>query len=399
MRDVYIANAMFGDADRAFNATLAAKLRASGLTVFLPQETGENRAKAPSAQEIFVSDTRAIATCRVVLGVLDQETIDCGVASEIGLAFAAGTPVIGLLTDFRQFREGPGRIYKNPYVIGMIERNGRVCHSLDEAVAACKDYLAAAQPAQMDQRVRKLYAEGRPQFTALLRELETWYEPSFDPAAEVVECLAGMEVRKVLDIGCGDGRLGDAIAHRWPGAAYVGVDPAWHGVSTLVTHADLASVSEQDFDVAVMAFVLHDVWDRDSLFERLLPKMRHGGRIVILDLSQDDLPRLVGALRDALWLGPPGRDPRLRPAQISALALRHRLSIATCRVIHRRFSFPDRQRFIAYAGTFGLARGLDLPLLPFPGWSGSLSPDDLADAITFPHSDDRWFLKCLLTIP
>jgi nucleoside 2-deoxyribosyltransferase/SAM-dependent methyltransferase len=399
MIDVYIANAMFGEADRTFNASLEARLKASGLTVFLPQGTAENLAPAPTAQEIFVSDTRAVAASRVVLAVLDQETIDCGVACEIGVAFATGIPVIGLLTDFRQFREGPGRIYKNPYVIGMIERNGRVCHTVDQALAACGDYVNAAQPTEMNQRVRRLYADGQPQFAALLGELATWYEPSFDANAEVLACLAGMEVKKVLDIGCGDARLRSAIVGRWPDTTYAGVDPAWHGVSKFVTYGDLAAVSDRDFDVAVMAFVLHDVWDRDSLFEELLRKTRRGGQIVILDLSQDDLPQLVSALDDALWLGPPKHDPRLRPAQISALASRHGLSVVTCQMIHRRFCFPERRSFIAYAKTFGLACGLDLPLLPFPARSGLVSPEDLADSITFPHADDRWFLKCRLAIP
>jgi nucleoside 2-deoxyribosyltransferase len=130
---VYWANSIFGEADRAFNARCVALLRTAGHVVANPQENLFNeRGASALAGEIFSHDTDQLTRCDVLVACLDQETIDCGVACELGIAWALGKRLIGLYTDFRQQRTDKWRMYKNPYVIGCIESRGRVVSSVDD---------------------------------------------------------------------------------------------------------------------------------------------------------------------------------------------------------------------------------------------------------------------------
>ena len=101
-RQIYWANALFTEADRRFNAYYVKRLREAGYDVFLPQEADVNEGILPTAEDIFRVDTTAVMNSCLLVACLDQETIDSGVACEIGLAYAFGIPIIGLYTDIRQ---------------------------------------------------------------------------------------------------------------------------------------------------------------------------------------------------------------------------------------------------------------------------------------------------------
>jgi nucleoside 2-deoxyribosyltransferase len=129
-RQIYWANALFTEADRKFNAYYVERLREVGYDVFLPQEAAVNEEILPTAEDVFRVDTTAVINSCLLVACLDQETIDSGVACEIGLAYAFGIPIIGLYTDIRQYRQGPGKMYKNLYVIGAIESIGEIVRSV-----------------------------------------------------------------------------------------------------------------------------------------------------------------------------------------------------------------------------------------------------------------------------
>ncbi|MFW9957891.1 MAG: nucleoside 2-deoxyribosyltransferase [Candidatus Odinarchaeota archaeon] len=139
-KKIYWANALFSEADRKFNEDSVARVRAAGYSVFLPQEAFIADAD-PTNEEIFRVDTEELQSCDVVVACLDQFPIDSGVACEIGVAYGANIPVIGLYTDIRSKRVGPGRMYKNQYVLGAIEANGEVVPSVDELLKTLPKYL------------------------------------------------------------------------------------------------------------------------------------------------------------------------------------------------------------------------------------------------------------------
>jgi nucleoside 2-deoxyribosyltransferase len=138
---IYWANALFSEADRRFNEDCAERLRAAGYTVFLPQETSLTFDKAPTNAEIFKIDTTEIQSADILIACIDQFPIDSGVACEIGIAHAYGIPIIGLYTDIRSKREGPGRMYKNQYVIGAIEASGEIVYSMDQLMQVISKYF------------------------------------------------------------------------------------------------------------------------------------------------------------------------------------------------------------------------------------------------------------------
>jgi nucleoside 2-deoxyribosyltransferase len=102
-------------------------LRKGGYQVFLPQEAAVNKPieeSSPSAEDIFRGDTSEILESDLLIACIDQETIDCSVACEIGVAFAYGIPVVGLYTDIRQYRKGRGQMYKNLWLFSKFSRKG-----------------------------------------------------------------------------------------------------------------------------------------------------------------------------------------------------------------------------------------------------------------------------------
>ena len=139
-KKIYWANALFSEADWEFNVMAAKRIREEGYDVFLAQEAFSKDAD-PTNEEIFRIDTGELKTCDIVVAFIDQFPIDTGVACEIGVAYGLGIPVVGLYTDIRAMREGQGRMYKNQYVLGAIEVNGEIVHSLDDVFKVLPKYL------------------------------------------------------------------------------------------------------------------------------------------------------------------------------------------------------------------------------------------------------------------
>ncbi len=82
-------------------------------------------------------------------------TIDAGVASEIGVAYAKGIPVLGLYTDSRQQgADNQQKLaalqtvaenqfhYVNLYTVGLIKLNGEIYSSEAALLAGLADYLS-----------------------------------------------------------------------------------------------------------------------------------------------------------------------------------------------------------------------------------------------------------------
>ncbi|KRL86473.1 nucleoside 2-deoxyribosyltransferase [Lacticaseibacillus pantheris] len=150
---IYFANGLFSQADFDFNAKIVARLRAdvTGLDIYLPQENDSINDKEAYANSKMIAhaDTDELVASDLVIAVLDGITIDAGVASEIGVAYAKGIPVIGLYTDSRRLGATNQQKldalqevaenqfhYMNLYTTGLIKLNGEIVTSVDELVEA-----------------------------------------------------------------------------------------------------------------------------------------------------------------------------------------------------------------------------------------------------------------------
>lgn len=155
---IYFASPLFTEMEFTFNQVLVNKIRREypTLDIFLPQEQGEINDKNAYADSKMIAmlDTQAVLESDLMIAVLDGQVIDPGVASEIGIAYQAGIPIIGLYTDSRQLgADNQKKIdalqtvaesqfaYVNLYTVGLIKLNGIIVSSSDHLLQVLPDYL------------------------------------------------------------------------------------------------------------------------------------------------------------------------------------------------------------------------------------------------------------------
>lgn len=160
--NIYFAAPLFAKSDLLYNAMLVKKIRAvsEDLTIYLPQENEAINDKTAYADSkmIALADTEKVLESDLMIALLDGLTIDAGVASEIGVAYAKGIPVIGLYTDSRQQGGShPKKLealqqvaenqfhYLNLYTVGLIKLNGSIVSDETELLEALKVYLKGGQ--------------------------------------------------------------------------------------------------------------------------------------------------------------------------------------------------------------------------------------------------------------
>ncbi len=408
MARVYWANALFSAADRRFNEACAGVLRASGHDVLLPQAGAANAQNAPTPEVIFRADATELLSCDFLVACLDQETIDSGVACEIGLAYAAGIPVLALLTDMRQFRQGEGRIYKNPFVIGAIERVGGVFSSVEELAGALAELSAAPRESAVHfDQVASMYDD-------FVDQLESWYEPRWTTPDCIEDALGSLHRTNILEVGCGTGRVAARIADHIPEADVLGFDPAEEMIlaaknlrdgrrrlrfTSSKTVVDEAAAA-QGFDTIVTTFALHDIREKSGWFRWVSGLLRVGGELLIVDLSAFDLSHLGRLLRQELAAPVGAPDPRLNPAALAAMAAATGFETTSCSLFMPSVTFKSPEDLSCFLTIFGVGAGFDFPL-PVAGLLSHLDADLIMKAcrrFRFPLIDRRAFVQWNLVL-
>lgn len=157
-KQLYFASPLFSNMERFYNEYLVKKIRERypDQVVYLPQEQGDinDKESFADAKMIATYDTNALLESKLMLAVIDGPVIDVGVASEIGVAYQAGIPILALFTDSRQ--QGAHNTkkiaalhdiaesqfpYANLYTIGLIKLNGLVLNDEDVWLDTIKNYL------------------------------------------------------------------------------------------------------------------------------------------------------------------------------------------------------------------------------------------------------------------
>lgn len=154
---IYFASPLFSNMERIYNADVVSRIRNQypDIEVYLPQEQGDINDKSSYADSVMIAklDTQELLSSDLLIAVLDGITVDAGVASEIGVAYQAGIPVLGLYTDSRQ--EGYDNkekiealselaesqfSYVNLYTVGLIKLNGHLTNSEEDLINRIVDY-------------------------------------------------------------------------------------------------------------------------------------------------------------------------------------------------------------------------------------------------------------------
>jgi nucleoside 2-deoxyribosyltransferase len=96
-------------------------------------------------------DAEGVRAANVLVAWLDGPVVDDGTACEIGMfaqLVASGDPhyrgIVGVVTDLRLQRRRGNAVGDgmNLFVVGAVEAAGRICWSVDDAVAALKELAA-----------------------------------------------------------------------------------------------------------------------------------------------------------------------------------------------------------------------------------------------------------------
>jgi nucleoside 2-deoxyribosyltransferase len=144
---VYVAGPLFSEAERAWLDALAARLRGEGFDCFVPHENFPELADV-TLEQVYRIDSEGLQSANALVAWLDGPIVDDGTASEIGmfaeLCRSGGAHyrgIIAITTDIRLERRRAVNVVgggMNLFVAGAIESCGRICHSVDEAVAALR---------------------------------------------------------------------------------------------------------------------------------------------------------------------------------------------------------------------------------------------------------------------
>jgi len=130
---IYLAAPLFSEAERTYNAMLAALLHQNLFEVYLPQEAGDDSDTRgdPEQHRLFEKNLQAIDESDLIVAVIEGADADSGTAWEMGYAFAKGKPVIALRTDFR-------RVGHHEQVNLMLEQSATITLSTDALLAALR---------------------------------------------------------------------------------------------------------------------------------------------------------------------------------------------------------------------------------------------------------------------
>ncbi|HEY1215672.1 MAG TPA: methyltransferase domain-containing protein, partial [Bryobacteraceae bacterium] len=175
---------------------------------------------------------------------------------------------------------------------------------------------------------------------------------------------------RVLDVGCGDGKITAEIAARLPQGSIVGIDPSRSMIDFAVNHfgansnprlqfqvADARRLPfQEEFDLAVSFNALHWIPDQDaallSIHRALKPQGTAQLRLVATG-ERKSLEKVIEETRQSpRWSQyfSDFRDPylRLTPEQYAAAAERNGFSVTSMHVDSKVWDFGSGSAFLAF---------------------------------------------------
>ncbi|MBF0779896.1 MULTISPECIES: nucleoside 2-deoxyribosyltransferase [unclassified Granulicatella] len=158
MTKLYFASPLFSEMEQQFNAALVQRIREAypHIEVYLPQEQADINDKNAYANSTLIAkiDTEHLLSSQLLIAILDGSSIDVGVASEIGVAYQAGIPILALYSDVRQQGATNAQkiaalqevaesqfAYINLYTVGLIKLNGEIVTSSSTLIEHIKNYI------------------------------------------------------------------------------------------------------------------------------------------------------------------------------------------------------------------------------------------------------------------
>jgi trans-aconitate 2-methyltransferase len=186
-------------------------------------------------------------------------------------------------------------------------------------------------------------------------------------AAEVLQALDVTNSERVLDVGCGDGRITAEIARRVPQGCVVGVD-ASNNMIALASQkrepnlrfeiADARSLPfHHEFDLVVSFNALHWIHEQDLALASIHKSLQPGGtahlRLVPMGARKSIETVLEETRNSPTWSPYFGefRDPylRLTPEQYGLLAQQSGFRVERVQTESKTWDFGTRAEFVAFS--------------------------------------------------
>jgi trans-aconitate methyltransferase len=210
-------------------------------------------------------------------------------------------------------------------------------------------------------------------------QASAYYRQSSLQQAMAEEQLAQLTLQgdeRVLDVGCGDGKITAAIAARVPRGSVLGVDPSRDMIAFASSHfgppahanlrfevADAQSLPyQQEFDLVVSFNALHWVPEQDAALAAIRAALKPEGHAVLRFVPEGPRKCLEDVIEDVC------RRPRwsqhfrgvrrpyvhYTPEEYRDLAERCGFRVVQLRVVDRAWDFKTREGFMAFChATFG----------------------------------------------
>lgn len=149
---IYFGAPLFSDSERYYNQYVVNILRdklGNKVDIYVPQENEAINDKTQFADSITIAkaDTEQLLRSDLLIAIMDGQTMDVGLASEIGVAYAKDIPIIGLYSDSRQGAHGNQKkidaleevaesqfSYVNLYTVGLVKLFGEIARNTDELI-------------------------------------------------------------------------------------------------------------------------------------------------------------------------------------------------------------------------------------------------------------------------
>ena len=189
-------------------------------------------------------------------------------------------------------------------------------------------------------------------------------------AEEVLALLDLKGPERILDIGCGNGKITAQIAARVPQGAVLGVDPSHEMIAFASSHygpairpnlrfetGDARQLPyREEFDLVVSFNALHWVTQQDEALRSIRAAMKPAGRAQLCLVPKGERKSLENVLEDtrlsARWAGHfrDFRDPylHLTPEQYGELAERNGLHVLSTHTEAKAWDFKSRSAFFAF---------------------------------------------------
>jgi trans-aconitate methyltransferase len=189
-------------------------------------------------------------------------------------------------------------------------------------------------------------------------------------ANEVLARLDLQGTERVLDVGCGNGRITAEIAARVPRGSVVGVDPSRDMIAFASSHfgpalrpnlrfaeADVRRLPFRDeFDLVVSFNALHWVPEQDAALRSIRSALRSEGQAILRFVPAGERKSLEDVIEDVRRL-PKWSDHfqgfhkpyvHLTPEQYAALAERNGFQVLHLDTEEKGWDFKTRRAFLAY---------------------------------------------------